>query len=76
MSIDELTQRIAALEQAVRELSEKVETTDVARIAGDLQHAVILALSAYETSSASPATIRDVEQITQRIDQLRAQLLG
>jgi phage shock protein A len=76
VSIEELTLRVAALEDAVRALTEKIEATDVAQIAANLQHAVILAISSYETSSATPATIRDVEQITRRIDQLRAQLLG
>jgi phage shock protein A len=76
VSIEELTLRIAALEQAVRELTDKIESTDVAQIAADLQHAVLLAISSYEKSSGIPATRRDLEQITQRIDQLRAQLLG
>lgn len=76
MSIEELNQRIGALEQAVRRLEDKLDRVDPAQITADLQHAVLLAISSYEKSSATPATIRDVEQITRRIDQLRAQLLG
>jgi hypothetical protein len=60
---------------------------DVELIAANLQHAVLLALSAFEqavapptTSNgdplAAPATARDVARINARIDELRTQLLG
>jgi polyhydroxyalkanoate synthesis regulator phasin len=82
VSIDELSERIRALEAAVQRLEAKLDKiaeadkVDVAQIAADLQHAVILAISAHETSPGTPATTRDVDQVSQRIDQLQARLLG
>jgi hypothetical protein len=76
VSIDELSQRIGALEEAVQRLEEKLDQVDVAKIAAELQHAVIIAISQHEGSLGTPATTGDVQQVGQRIDELRTTLLG
>jgi hypothetical protein len=60
---------------------------DIELIAANLQHAVLLALSAFEQAVApspsangdplaAPATARDVARLNAQIDELRTQLLG
>jgi hypothetical protein len=59
--------------------------SDLDDVATTLQHSVLLALSAFETSHFTspevdptdpPATARDVNRVNQRIDELRSLLLG
>lgn len=58
---------------------------DLASVAASLQHSVLLALSSFEQPTGAPmgldpmdgpATARDVARVNQRIDELRALLLG
>jgi hypothetical protein len=59
--------------------------SDLEEVATSLQHAVLQALNSYEQAALSPsslemidapATVRDVARVNQRIDELRALLLG
>lgn len=86
-----------AIGTAVQQLTSRLETTidttidttieglGLEEVAASLQQSVLLALSAFEESSAAqsaadpfdgPATARDVARVNQRIDELRSLLLG
>ncbi len=77
---------VRSVEDAVQQLSDQLQTTDIDHIAASLQHSVLLALTSFEqsvlTPSSSsdggepPATARDLQNVSQRIDELKALLLG
>jgi hypothetical protein len=61
------------------------DASDIEAVAASLQHAVLLALSSFERPTVShsgsdpndsPATVRDVTRVNQRLDELRSLLLG
>jgi hypothetical protein len=72
--------------QAPQILRPTWDAVDLENVAASLQHSVLLALSSFEQATAppapssdpmaSPATARDVARVNQRIDELRALLLG
>jgi hypothetical protein len=61
------------------------DSVDLENVSASLQHSVLLALSSFEQANAAPAsadamdtpaTARDVARVNQRLDELRALLLG
>lgn len=77
---------VRSVDDAVKQLSTHMQSTDVEHIAASLQHSVLLALTSFEQSALTPAapmsqsdppaTARDVAGVSKRIDELKALLLG